>query len=93
MRKHDDVTRRLLGLCEIEIRVVFRDAVVHAARGLIPLVLKQLVGHAYLDVVGFGRKNHQRLVLRFPTNPCYGPVVSVSVLVPRDAERLFGSQI
>src|SRR5215471_4652312 len=51
----------------LKVLVVFGHWIKEAARGLVPLLLKQFIADALLDVVRLGPKNHQRLILSLPT--------------------------
>jgi hypothetical protein len=47
----------------------------------------RLVGNSHFDVIGLGRKHRDRLVLRFPAEPCDGAVIAAAVWTTADAQR------
>ena len=51
-----------------------------------PVLRKQFVGDAHLNVVGLTGEDHQRLVLRFPTKPANGGVVAIVIEGAADSE-------
>src|SRR6266699_1273140 len=55
------------------------------AGGFSPFLREQLVGASLLDVVGFARKDYQRLVLRLPTKTRDGPRIALPVLTSGDS--------
>ena len=69
------VAYHLFGVRGVHIGVVFRDSVEQATGGFVALVSEKLIGDAHFDVVGFGRKDLERLVLSLPSHSSHRAVV------------------
>ena len=87
-REANNVTGQLRAI-KIEIRAVLGSGIELAARGLVPLGVKQLVGDSDFNVVSFARKYFERLVWCLPAKSSDGAVVAAGIGNATDSKVMF----
>src|SRR5207253_2379353 len=72
----------------LKCRIAFRCSIGRAIQIFFALVGEDFVAYALLDVIGFRGEQHERLVLRLPTEASDGAVIAAGVDVTGDSIRL-----